>query len=244
MYNVQCTIHKNKSEKLPVSAIILAGGKGERIGGNKLFLSVGGIYLVESLIVRMSFIFDEVLLCVGKGESDTVLNTFSHLTRFYSVGLVEDRSSERGPIEGLYTGLNAMSNEWGFLIGCDMPSPQEMVIRHMWSRTVSLCEEYKVTAARYEGHIMPRHAFYHEDCSYYISSLIEQVESDCEATENEKELQDLGIRSFNRKLNLKSFYCQTKVNLIEENDLAEIPGWRRSFAGYNTENELYSMIGF
>ena len=226
-----------KPLKLPVSAIVLAGGKGERIGGNKLYLSVDGIYLVESLIVKMFDIFDEILLCVGSGESDAALNVFSPLTQRYSVVLVEDRSSGRGPIEGLCTGLIAMSNKWGFLIGCDMPNPLEDVILYMWSRTVDLCEEYKVSAASYDGHLMPLHAFYHKDCSHYINSLINQVDSE------RIKLKDSRNRgSFNRELKLKSFYSGAKVNVIEENELAMIPEWRRSFAGFNTDEELNSIL--
>jgi len=229
-----------KTNELPVSAIILAGGKGERIGGNKLFISLDGVYLVELLIKKLSLIFDEVLLCVGNGESETVLSAFSPLLELYSVDLVEDRSPGRGPIEGLYAGLYAMSTEWGFLMGCDMPNPQEPVINYMWSRTVSLSEDYKVSAARFDNHIMPLHAFYHKDCSYHINSLIE---SECNVTETESKLQGSDKNcNFNRKLSLKSFYCCTKVNIIEENELSIIPGWRKSFAGFNTEKELKSML--
>jgi molybdopterin-guanine dinucleotide biosynthesis protein A len=227
--------------KLPVSAIILAGGKGERIGGNKLYLSLDGVYLVEFLIEKMSLIFGEVLLCVGNGESETVLNTFP-LFKSYSINLIEDRIPGRGPIEGLYSGLKAMSSKWGFLIGCDMPSPQEAIIQYMWSRTASLNEEFKVSAARYDGHLMPLHAFYHRDCSNYISSIIE---SESNAMEDESKLHGLQKKSgFNRRLSLKSFYYRTSINIIEENELSTIPGWRKSFTGFNTENELKSIFGF
>ena len=238
------TVKKNdKSEKLPVSAIILAGGKGERIGGNKLFLSLDGIFLVESLIKKMSLIFDEVLLCVGNGESETALGAFSSLLQFWSVTVIEDRSSERGPIEGLYAGLYAMSNKWGFLIGCDMPSPQEVVIRYMWSRTANLNEEYKVSVARFDDNLMPLHAFYHKDCSYYINSLIEQIESDYNVMNNEGRQQALKrIGKLKRELKLKSFYCYTKINIIEEIELSTIPGWKKSFVGYNTDKELESIM--
>jgi molybdopterin-guanine dinucleotide biosynthesis protein A len=236
--------NKDKSEKLPASAVILAGGKGERIGGNKLFLSLDGIYLVESLIKKMSIIFDEVLLSVGNGESEAVLNAFYPLFQSYSVNLVEDRTSGRGPIEGLHAGLSAMNSKWGFLIGCDMPSPQEVVIHHMWNKTVELSEEYKVSVARFDGYIMPLHAFYHKDCSRYINSSIENAESEC-AVEDESKLHDSRNRhSFSRSLNLKSFYCCTKINVIEETELSIYAGWRRSFAGFNTDNELKSILGF
>ena len=233
----------SKSEKLPVSVIILAGGKGERIGGNKLFFSVGGKFIVESIIEKMSGAFDEVLLCVGNGESEKVKNVFHPLLQLYSVKLVEDRRPGRGPIEGLYSGLNAMNNKWGFAIGCDMPGTQEAVINFMWTRTVDLSEEYKVSVACLDGHLMPLHAFYHKDCSYYINSLIEYVESECNAMEDDDMLQSQRDRKgFNSKLKLKSFYCCTKVNIIEESELAIIPGWRKSFTGFNTLEELKSAL--
>ena len=228
----------DKSKKLPVSAVILAGGRGERIGGNKLFLSWDGIFLVEPLIKKMSLIFDETLLCVGHGESGAVLDTFHALFQLYSVNLVEDRSSGRGPIEGLYMGLDAMSGEWGFLTGCDMPNPQEAVIRYMWDRTAK-DEGYKVFAARFDGYIMPFHAFYHKDCSCHINSLIERVESESGGV---SQAESRG--AFRRELRVKSFYSRTKVNVIEEDELSAIPGWRRSFSGYNTDEEFKSLFTF
>ena len=234
-----------KQDKLPVSALILAGGKGKRAGGNKLFLSLDGAFLVEPLIEKMSFIFDEVLLCAAHGESEAVHNAFQSLIKFYSVKITEDRSPERGPIEGLYTGLKAMVNKWGFLLGCDMPTPQEAVIRYMWSRTSGKSEEYKITAARLDGHLMPLHAFYHRDCASCVHSSIEQAECERDAAEDESELSRKKQRSgCNSKLNLKSFYDRTKVNIINENELSTIPGWRRSFAGYNTGKELESLFSY
>jgi molybdopterin-guanine dinucleotide biosynthesis protein A len=232
-------------KKLPVSAIILAGGKGERVGGNKLFLSVDGVYLVTPMIEKISRIFDEILLCVGNGESKSVIDAFSPILQFYSVILIEDSTPGRGPIEGLSMGLKAMSNNWGFLIGCDMINPQEAVIHFMWSRTADLYGEYKVCAARFDNYIMPLHAFYHRDCSFLVNSSIEQAESECDAIDKESESRRYNERSsFNRKLRLKSFYCRTKINVIEEYELSIIPGWRKSFAGYNTDKELKSMLGF
>jgi molybdopterin-guanine dinucleotide biosynthesis protein A len=241
-------VKTNKSEILPVSAVILAGGRGERIGGNKLFLTIDGIFIIESIIEKMSQIFNEILICVGKGESETVQNAFSALFKFYSVILVEDRFHRIGPIEGLYEGLNAMNNAWGFLLGCDMPSPQEAVVRYMWRRTVDLSEEYEVSAANLNGYLMPLHAFYHKNCSYYINSFIERFGSECNVTANDGGLMGSTKRNscntFNEKLKLKSFYCCTKVNIIEENELAVIPGWRKSFTSFNTDKELKSVFGF
>jgi molybdopterin-guanine dinucleotide biosynthesis protein A len=172
-----------------------------------------------------------------------VKNVFCQLLQFYSVSIIEDRHPGRGPIEGLYTGLNAMSSEWGFLIGCDMPSPQEKVIHYMWNRTIELSEEYKVSAACIDDYIMPLHAFYHKDCSYNINSLIEYVESECNAMEGDDGLQSPSEgKGFNSRLKLKSFYCSTKVNIISESELATIPGWRKSFTGFNTLEELKSAL--
>lgn len=230
---------------LPCSALILAGGKGERIGGNKLFLYIDGVLLAEPLIEKMSGIFDEVLLCVGNGETKIVLSALRPIIQYYSVSLVEDSIRGRGPIEGLRAGLQTMRNKWGFLIGCDMPKPQEAIIRYMWNRTVNLSEEYKVSAARLDDNIMPLHAFYHKECLPHIESSIEQAESECDADADGNELPRFkGVYGFNSKMKLKSFYYRTSICVIEENELSVIPGWKSSFAGYNTDKELKSMCGF
>ena len=209
-------------KRLPVSLLLLAGGRGRRMGGNKLYLTHEFSFLVENLLVRMSPLFSDIVLCIGSKEGETVKKLMSPLLEKYQIKLAEDRAAERGPLEGLHQGLNTMESEWGFLFGCDMPTPQEAVIRQIWSQTPP---EAQVSAVRLDGYVMALHAFYRKDCTPTIDTAITQ-----------------GMKEKRGGARIISFYDQIKLHVVDEKSLAILPGYKKSFANFNTPEELRKVI--
>lgn len=211
-----------QKKRLPVSLLLLAGGRGSRIGGNKLYLTHGFSFLLEKLLERMGPLFSDIVLCVGSKEGETVKNLMHPLLERYHVTLAEDRAAGRGPLEGLLQGLNTMKTEWGFLFACDMPTPQEAVIRQIWSMTP---QEAQVSAVRLDGYLMALHAFYRADCTSNIDTAITQ-----------------GMQEKRGGARIISFYGTIQLNVVEENSLAILPGYKKSFANFNTQEELRKAI--
>lgn len=212
---------KNKGPKLQVSALLLAGGGGVRMGGNKLFLSDGESWILEKTLERLSLFFDEIVLCCGADQQDYPL-AFNLLLNRFAVHVVRDRLPGKGPLEGLRQGLAAMHNSWGFLLGCDMPSVQEAVVRQMWALTPNACQ---VSVMRLDNYLMPLHAFYHQSCLCCVDDILHKSEPMKKGEGN-----------------LKSFYRQINLNVIEEARIALLPGYRRSFMGCNTPEELREIF--
>lgn len=209
-----------KQTRLPASALLLAGGKGERMGGNKFFLTIDGEPLLGGLIARLALVFPEIVLCAGHGEIERAKSFLSPYERDVRLTFTEDRAPRRGPIEGLRQGLAAMRAQWGFLIGCDMPSPQEAVIRLMWAAT----RDSDAVAARLDGYPMSLHAFYRKSCLPRIDRVIAD-----------------GPHTIRGGPKITSFFADVRLRVIEELSLAALPVYRRSFAGYNTREELASL---
>lgn len=207
-----------KKSHLPASALVLAGGRGTRMGGNKLFLAQDGAPLLENLIARLAQVFCEIVLCVGHGESGRASAFLSSFAGERGIALAEDRAPDRGPIEGLRQGLAAMRTDWGFLIGCDMPTPQEAVIRQMWATTPT---DADATVARLDDYPMSLHAFYRKSCLPHIDRVMID-----------------GPRTKRGGAKLTAFYADIRLNVVEEPTLAALPGYRKSFAGFNTQQEL------
>lgn len=210
-----------KTTRLPASALLLAGGKGTRMGGNKLFLALDGAPLLESLAARLALIFSEIVLCVGHGEGERARTLLSPYLGGLGAVIAEDRTPGRGPLEGLRQGLTAMRCDWGFLLGCDMPTPQEAVIRRMWAAI----ERADAVAARIDGFPMSLHAFYRRSCLPHIDRVMTD-----------------GPRTRRGGAKITSFFANVRLNVIEESALATLPGYRRSFAGFNTRKELALLI--
>jgi|GEM_PF-6996136 len=191
------------------------------MGGNKLFLTRGGVPLQEGLIARMSRIFSELVFCVGRGESGRAEAFLRPCLGGLSAVFAEDREDGRGPLEGLRQGLAASRREWGFLIGCDMPFPNEAVIRAMWKRTGGA----DAAAARLDGYPMSLHAFYRKSCLPHIDRVIAD-----------------GPRTKRGGAKITAFYADVALRVVEEAELALLPGYRDSFAGFNTREELARLM--
>ena len=98
--------------KKGVDALILAGGKSSRMGGqHKGNLICENETFVQRLINEMTKISDQILLSYG--------NTIH--TEDSKCKIVQDIYADCGPIGGIHAGLNKAENEKVIIVACDMP---------------------------------------------------------------------------------------------------------------------------
>ncbi len=109
---------------LPVTGLILCGGRSKRMGRPKAFLPYGGSTIVEHLLATTRDIFNEVYLVTNEPDS------FAHV----SDDVVKDILPYRGPLGGILSGLLVANNPHAFVIACDMPLIKMPLIRHMASQ--------------------------------------------------------------------------------------------------------------
>ena len=93
------------------TAIILAGGESKRMGFNKEYLRIDDEYLIYKQINVLSTLFDEVIVVTNNPE---FYNDFDVIT-------TSDIIKKKSPLIGLHAGLSVSSNEYNYLIACDMP---------------------------------------------------------------------------------------------------------------------------
>ncbi len=205
-----------QTERLHASLLLLAGGRGSRMGGrNKLYLELEGSLLIEETLRLAAPLFSEVIMLVAPGESSIVNKALSYLIKRWDIIIVEDRIPERGPLEGLRNGLSRMKEEWGFLLGCDMPTPDPEVITGM-NRFCSINNDAVV--AERQGFLEPLHAFYRRSCIGPVSEAI--------------------LRG-DRKI--KHFYSDIRLTVINENKLKEFGDDQKSFFNLNTPHDVEKM---
>ncbi|MDR2444857.1 MAG: molybdenum cofactor guanylyltransferase [Spirochaetaceae bacterium] len=90
------------------SALILAGGKGTRIGYDKKNLMLNGSSVMAGLVKRFRSIFDEIIVSSN--------NEFE----CENVTVLRDELGS-GPLAGIYQGLRRCNSEYLYVIACDMP---------------------------------------------------------------------------------------------------------------------------
>lgn len=135
---------------LPVTGLILCGGKSKRMGRPKAFLPYGGRTIVEHLINRFTQLFDEVFLVANEPDA------FSQMT----VDVVKDILPNRGPVCGILSGLLVAKHEHVFVAACDMPLVDRKLVREMSRRR----RDFDVVVLGHEGVVEPLLGFYSKSC--------------------------------------------------------------------------------
>ncbi len=200
---------------MDVGALILAGGAGKRMGGDKLFLTIGSVPLAERVIRSVSTFAGEILLSVASRQIVPARDLLSGIISLYGVRLVEDSTEGRGPLEGIASGLAFSNFEWSFVCACDMPFLSEAVVSTLWNKGD---QRASIILPRMGGYFEPLHAFYSRRALSTLLNLLDRGE---------------------RKIT--ALFGEVPVSVVEEEAFAGLSGFRRSFCNINVQNDL-SMI--
>ena len=95
----------------PVGGLVLAGGRGERLGRSKAGVVVRGRTLVERAVDLMSERCTPVVVVSRPGVPLPALD----------VDVVLDREGIRGPMNALVTGLSHLTTDDVVVLACDLP---------------------------------------------------------------------------------------------------------------------------
>ncbi len=147
-----------------ITGIIVAGGKGTRLGGcDKAFLEIGG----EPVVVR-------TLRTLGGLFTRTIV-VARHPERF--VGIHADVTTDVypgcGPLAGIHAGLRAVGTPYVFVVACDMPLLDAEVIRFLVDRIGSDPDQGPdAIVPWWDGDMEPLHAIYATRCLARIDAAL------------------------------------------------------------------------
>jgi molybdopterin-guanine dinucleotide biosynthesis protein A len=99
-----------------LSLLLLAGGRGERLGGqDKGLLTVDGKTFVERLLLRFAPKVSEVLISANR-----YLDRYQQLAApWHAKVLQDDVQGFHGPLSGILTGLKNARTDWVLVLPCD-----------------------------------------------------------------------------------------------------------------------------
>ena len=110
-------------KSVPVTGVILAGGKSRRMGRNKALLPLGDSPLIVHVIRCMRLVTDELLLITNNPAE------YAHL----GLPMHSDRVPDTGALGGIYTGLTHASYDAVLCVACDSPFLQPKLLTHLVS---------------------------------------------------------------------------------------------------------------
>jgi molybdopterin-guanine dinucleotide biosynthesis protein A len=147
---------------LKTGCIVLAGGKSSRLGLDKAWVELGGQTLLQRAVNNLEFLGKDIVIVAAPGQRLPCLTSTSKLK------IVRDITSGKGPLVGLYTGLCAMEDNFGFALACDMPFVNRALVREM----ARMAPAYDVVIPRRKQGLDPLHAVYNKSCTRQMETLL------------------------------------------------------------------------
>lgn len=106
----------------PVTTVILAGGRGVRIGGNKGLQLLQGKPLLTWVLEKVKYASAEVLLNVN--------DVTGGYEKFGCRVIVDELEDWQGPLAGLQAALRVAQSDWIMTVPCDTPFlPDDLIDR-------------------------------------------------------------------------------------------------------------------
>jgi molybdopterin-guanine dinucleotide biosynthesis protein A len=150
---------------MAVTAVILAGGQGRRMGGmNKALLTFGDETFIERQLQVAKEVSDEIIIVANDREISTLFQNES------TVRVIPDIFIGEGPLAGLHAGLAAASNSVIWLLGCDQPFLNAAAAHLLHNRMAS--GNYQAALPFIGGRPQPLHAVYRKEVGDIVESLL------------------------------------------------------------------------
>jgi len=169
-----------ETPSLPLTALVLCGGKSERMGRPKAFLPYQGTTMVGYILSTVRNLFTEVFLVTNEPE----------LYEDLGVDVVKDILPHRGPLGAILSGLLVANNQHSFVFACDMPFIDKKLVRKMCGSR----ENNDVLVLAHQNGIEPLIGIYSKNC---IKPLEESLFAG-----------DSSLQEFVSTLNAKAFFYE------------------------------------
>jgi molybdopterin-guanine dinucleotide biosynthesis protein A len=166
----------------PMTAIVLAGGRGRRMKADKASLDIGGKTLLEHVLAQVEPYFDEIIVSISKGQGrggpEGLWKAGTGRKSRPDEGgsglrLVEDEVRGQGPIGGILAGLKAAKHEACAVIACDIPDIDIGLLRSLARAARDAEIAVPVDPA---GHYDPLFAIYKRSVADAIEALLARGE--------------------------------------------------------------------
>ena len=149
---------------MEISCIVLAGGKGLRLGRDKVLETVGNRSLLQRVLSNIISFSSDIIIVTAVGQS------VPQLTGYPGLRVVTDICPGKGALGGIYTGLTVSNSSYSLVVACDMPFLNQALLQYM----VQLSANFDLVAPRLGDMVEPLHAVYSEGCLAPIEGLIRQ----------------------------------------------------------------------
>ncbi|RLI34082.1 hypothetical protein DRO56_00060 [Candidatus Bathyarchaeota archaeon] len=136
-----------------IGTLILAGGRGDRIGKKKPLLNLGNRSLISYVIEVALEFSDEIYVVINRG--DDIEGFRDRLPS--RVEVVRDITRGKGPLVGIYSGLRHLRSGYSAVLPCDSPFVKVDVMRLLMEKAEGFDAAIPLWP---NGYIEPLHSVY------------------------------------------------------------------------------------
>ena len=149
---------------MDISCIVLAGGKGLRLGHDKTLETVGSRSLLQWVVFHLSSFNSDIIIVTATEQS------FPQFAGCPKLTIVADIYPGKGPLGGIYTGLAVSGSFYNLVVACDMP----FLNRGLLSYMIQLSINFDLVVPRLGNMVEPLHGVYSKGCLPTIEYLLKQ----------------------------------------------------------------------
>ena len=165
--------------------------------------------LIQRAVSNLGFIGQEILVATSNDRTDLGLGSFPN------VRLVQDRALGRGPLEGIYCGLEESSFQLNLVVGGDMPFVNKELVNYMFDQV----GDFDAVVPRLRNTLEPLHGIYRKSAKCVAQKLI-----------------DSGVFAISRMLGL------IRVRYIEEEEIDHFDPSHLSFFNVNRSEDFKAAL--
>ena len=192
-----------------LGAIILAGGKGNRIGGDKPLIKLGGKELILHVYNAVQRISDEFVVVLNRSDD---IELYERVLP-ESVVITKDIGGGEGPLIGACSGLRKTRSEYATILPCDTPFISIPVLSYLKDSS----ENFEAAVPRWSnGYTEPLHSIYR----------VEAAKRACTETINEGNMRISGMIS------------RLRTNYIAVEELRKLDEELLTFFNVNSQKDL------
>ncbi|MFZ3060789.1 MAG: molybdenum cofactor guanylyltransferase [Candidatus Methanoperedens sp.] len=195
------------------SALILAGGRGSRLGyREKALMDINGKPLLAYVIESLEKVVDNIIISVRDRAQGELLES-----RFPGFAFAYDMHKNTGPLAGILSGLLLSRDEFCFIVACDMPFINDKVVKMLFLKS----EFHDAAIPKWEdGFLEPLHAVYR------CKSMILETKKAIERGET---------------IILAPVF-KLKVNYVGINEIKKLDPELKTFMNINTPEDMQKII--
>jgi molybdopterin-guanine dinucleotide biosynthesis protein A len=161
-----------KLNKKDLTGIILAGGKGIRLGRNKGMAELNGRHLIEYVIENLQQCCDEVLISSNSDQC-----------KKFGLPVIPDVFHAKGPMAGIHACLRASSNQHNVVISVDTPFAGleliQLIVGHHKDALIAAPwyeqDHYEPLCAYYNKKVLPYMEDFFSKGNYKLPDLFQVV---------------------------------------------------------------------